>query len=820
MDGATTPMMQQWQACKERAGDALLLFRLGDFYEAFYEDAHLLAQELDLTLTQRQQVPMAGIPVHAAQGYLDRLMHKGLRVAIAEQIEEPGQSSKLMRREVVRVLTAGTAVESSLVCENAYHYIASLAQVGGVVGLAVVETSTGSFRATELEESSALAAELGRLAPAELLICDCCEAKYRTLLQEGGYRLTLKPDWYFDHETARELLGTHFGVRSLDGFGLRGMVAAVSAAGSLLSYLQRELCLPTSHLTTLSTYRCIDFLFLDPVTQKNLLLVGDGDRQSSTLLGLLNRTQTAMGSRLLREWVVRPLLRVDEIAVRQELVQLLLENSSLQSALREALGKIGDLERLAVKVNAGWATPRDLRLLGESLLQLPAVAQLIRAHPSLGELDPLATALHQLGSKVEQTLREELPLRASEGGLIRDRVCPELDELRTLQQRGTDYLAQYQSRLREMTQIKSLKVGYNRVFGYYVEVSKGQAERIPKDFVRRQTLSNAERFISTELKEYEAKALNAAERITALETELFNALRQEVAGELTAIHQAAHSLARLDTLQALAHVAQEKNYKRPLVDNSLVLLIRGGRHPVVEEKVGLFVPNDTLLHGEGERLALITGPNMAGKSTYIRQVALLVLMAQIGSFVPAEESHIGIVDKVFTRIGAGDDLARGQSTFMVEMTETANIIHHATPRSLVILDEVGRGTSTYDGVAIAWAVAEHLAVVARARTLFATHYFELTQLEAKIKGVVNYNVAVTEENGRLLFSHRIVRGHADQSYGIHVARLAGLPQPLILRAIALLQELEQGAPASRLAQKQGRVLARDPKEPFQLTLFA
>lgn len=821
MVSTETPMMQQWKACKERSGDAILLFRLGDFYEAFHDDADLIARELELTLTKRHDVPMAGIPFHASEPYIDQLISKGFRVAIAEQTEDPGQTKKLVRREVVRVLTPGTAIESSLVSEKASHYIASLTHVGHILGLSILELSIGQFSVVECEHPSDLAAELARLAPAEVVVSERTKGKYQALLDDLRLRLTVRPDWSFDHETACETLGSHFQVRSLDGFGLRGMVAAISAAGALITYLRSELCLDLRHVQQVNPYSIVDAVSLDPVTQKNLLLSGNAhDCRSSTLLGVLDRTRTPMGGRTLREWVRRPLCRVEAILARQHRVAALRFDEALRYRLANALSQIRDVERLAMKVSAGWANPRDLKALGHSLSQLPTVAQIVDGHALLGPLALSVTDLSTLAEEILQTLSDEPPARISDGGAIRAGVCPELDELLSLHQSSHDHLLAYQIRMRESTGIKTLKVGYNRVFGYFLEVSKGQADRVPSDFIRRQTLANAERFISSELKEYETKVLGAQGRIATLESTLFAQLRERVAGHTQEILEVGRRVAQLDALQSLAQVAHERNYIQPIVDHSLNLFIEGGRHPVVEQRPEPFIPNDTQMDQETERLLLITGPNMAGKSTYIRQVALLVLMAQIGSFIPAQKAHIGIVDKIFTRIGASDDLARGQSTFMVEMAETANILRNSTGRSLVILDEIGRGTSTYDGVSIAWAVAEYLLTQVRARTLFATHYFELTQLELKVPGAVNYNVAVQEDRGQVVFLHQIVRGCADRSYGIHVAKLAGLPPSVIARACDILQQLEEAAPSTRLAQKQSRMLGRELKDSVQLSLFS
>ncbi len=789
-------MMTQWHACKEQAGDALLFFRMGDFYEAFYEDAEVMAEVLELTLTKRQEVPMAGVPWHSAEGYIDKLVARGFKVAVAEQTEDPKLTKGLVNREVVRVVTPGT---SSQVAEKSNNYFVALAQQGAMIGLAALDLSTGEFRVTELENKRELLNELARLAPTEILAAKAVYEKFAEL----STLVTVKPGWHFDHEATYETLAQHFAVKSLDGLGLKGMVSAIKAAGALLEHLSATLHLDVKHITAIHPYSTGDYVALDQITQRNLELVR-AMHEGQTLLSVLDRTQTPMGGRLLKQWVLHPLLSPMRIADRQSAVEQLLD-------IVIPLKGVRDLERLVTKVSTGSATPRDLVALKSSLERVPQVRATLQGMTGLlAKQAERLENLHEVAAEIGRCIVDEPPARLSDGNVIREGFCPDLDELRALSRDSKSWLANYQTELRERFEIKTLKVGFNRVFGYFLEVSRGQADRMPDTFQRRQTLVNSERFISPELKEYESKILSAEERMSSLETRHFNALRATIAQHAQPIIRTARALATIDALASLACVARERGYARPIVDESDALEIIDGRHPVIEAATE-FVANDTQMNCTDSQLILITGPNMAGKSTYIRQVALIALMAQIGSFVPATSAHIGAVDKIFTRIGASDDLSRGQSTFMVEMSETANILNNATPRSLVILDEIGRGTSTYDGISIAWSVAEHLLTVPnrKARTLFATHYFELTALEEQLTGARNYSVAVRESDDEVVFLHKIVPGPADRSYGIHVAKLAGLPLPAIARAKQILARLEK------------RKSARKPtKAETQLSLFS
>lgn len=764
-------MMEQWMSCKEKAKDALLFFRMGDFYEAFHDDAEVMAEVLDLTLTKRQGTPMAGVPWHTCETYIERLVAKGYKVAVAEQTEDPKQAKGLVKREIVRYVTPGTLVN---VPEASNNFIASIAQVGAVFGLAFLDVTTATFQVIEFEDPKALMAELFRLNPSEVLTIEKFQKKHDELLREVTATQSTAPSWQFDHKTAYAYLTDHFKVHHLDGFGLKGMVAAINAAGGLLAYIHDELAMPISHMRSIKPFSTRETVGLDRVSQAHLEL--------DTLTKTLDHTYTAMGRRLMRTWVKRPLTDVEQIEERLDAVEMYVDNPQKLAQVRQQLKGVRDLERLMMRVVSGYATPRDLLALDLSLEQ-------IRPLKEAPELN------------LKQALVDEPPIRITEGKIFRDGYHPELDELRELTKGGKEWLARYQTKIKEETGIKNLKVSFNRVFGYYIEVSKGQAHLMPDSFVRRQTLVNSERFISPILKEYETKVLSAEERIHTLEQELFHRLRENAASYEQEIFALAEAIAKLDVITALAMLAKREGYCRPVIDASDRLELTEGRHPVVEAaNRDTFIPNDTKL-SDKMRLMLITGPNMAGKSTYIRQVALIVIMGQMGSFVPCSKAHIGVVDQIFTRIGASDDLSRGQSTFMVEMSETANILNNVTERSLVILDEIGRGTSTYDGVSIAWAVAEYL-LKAHAKTLFATHYGELTDLEQTMEGAINYHASVEEVGDEIVFMHKMAKGAADRSYGIHVAKIAGLPSSVINRAKEIMSKLEVSKKKKASKEKQ------------------
>jgi DNA mismatch repair protein MutS len=796
LEAKVTPMMAQWHECKAQAKEALLLFRLGDFYEAFYEDALVLSNELDLTLTKRCDVPMSGIPFHASDTYIDRLLEKGFRVAIAEQMEDPKAVKGIVKREIVKILTPGTLVQSTLLKDKCPNYLGAIQKLNSIFGLAILDVSTGDFFAIQLESFESLQDELSALQPKELLIAAKCFTEV-----VSPCLCTKLEEWKFEHKSSLDTLTKHFKVHSLDGFGLKGMPAAINAAAALLNHVSEELNLPIQHIETIRTKTSNEHLNLDRTTLKHLEILDPIHENSPSLLSHLDKTCSPMGGRLLRDWLLHPLLSASQIRERQKAVSELM-NFDLSSLLKQ----VRDLERLIMKISSGIGGPRDVLSLRHSLEAVLPIKELLKSATSslLIEQRNHLFDLSPLIEKIKTTLSDEPPFRLSDGGAIRYGVHPELDALKSLQSSGHDWIAQYQKTLREGTGIKTLKVGFTKAFGYYIEVSRGQADRMPEGFVRRQTLVNNERFISTELKEYEQRIYSAEEKIQRLETEIFSKLKDECQAKGSEIRQIAKAIGCLDVLYSFSQTAQKYRYICPVIDEGDKLLIHGGRHPIIETclPLGDFVPNDVELD-ERERFHLITGPNMAGKSTFIRQVALLVIMAQVGSFIPADSAHIGVIDKVFSRIGASDDLSRGQSTFMVEMSETANILHNATSKSLVILDEIGRGTSTYDGIAIAWAVAEYLLTAEnqRAKTLFATHYWELHTLQDKIPGAANFQVSVAETTEGIVFLRKIVRGEADKSYGIHVGKLAGLPSVVIRKAEEILASFEK-EPKQKPSQKQ------------------
>jgi len=799
-------MMAQYRRLRgELPPDTFLFFRLGDFYEMFFEDAVEAARLLEITLTRRQGVPMCGVPYHAAAAHITRLLQAGRKVAICEQTEDPALARGLVRREITRIVTPGTLIEESPTEPARNNYLAGVHRFGGVFGLALLEVSTGAFQLEEFERADELRETLARHAPAECVFAEeqRDDPELRAAIAATGALATAAEDWTFLPDAAVERLIRHFRVHSLDGFGCADRRAALSAAGALLDYVGRTLRRDISHIRRLSFRRGGDYLAMDPATAGHLEIAPPASAiargaAGPSLIGVLDATRTAMGGRLLREWLLRPLARLDAIQARHAAVAALLADRERERELRERLGAVRDLERLIVRLSAGAGNARDLRAVADSLDALPAIRALADSGdaPLLRALAEQIEPQPELVERIRQTIVDEPPATTREGGMIRAGCHPELDELRAAGREGHRWLAEYQAAEQQRTGIKSLKVRYNQVFGYYIEISKSQLAAAPAEYIRKQTLVNAERFITPELKQYENRILGAQERAVQLESDLFQELRSAVVAATEAIQRSAAAVAELDVLSAFAERAAALGYVRPAMNEGDTIRIRGGRHPVVEQLPGAerFVPNDTLLNSRDHQVIVITGPNMAGKSTYIRQVALIVLMAQAGSFVPAAEAEIGLVDRIFTRIGAGDDIARGRSTFMVEMQETANILNNLTPRSLIVLDEIGRGTSTFDGISIAWAVAEHLhnRSDARARTLFATHYHELTDLARELDGVKNYNVAVRESGDRVVFLRKILPGAADQSYGIHVARLAGMPPEVLERAKEILTNLEEG----------------------------
>jgi DNA mismatch repair protein MutS len=801
-DSGLTPMMRQYRGMKKSLpAGVLLFFRLGDFYELFFEDATIAAPLLGLTLTKRNQVPMCGVPHHAAEGYIHKLVQAGHRVAVAEQkgIPKPG---KLVERKLAQVVSAGTIDDIQLLDSARPNYLAAVARAGRRFGLAFADLSTGEFRVAEFADSAALLDELARLEPAE------------TLIPDEGTGLPEVPNaqpadgYAFLPEHAREALASHFGVHSLDGFGVAGMEAGTGAAGALLHYLRHQMHRSVDHLRALSPYAPDGHVMIDAASQANLELVAAKGGKRHTLLHAIDRTQTPMGARLLREWLLHPLRDRLRLVARQDAIAALLGEPWLLEKARDLLGGIRDIQRVLGRLSQGTGNARELQSLAASLVPVPELRELLA--PLLADDGPalLGNLCARLGDhsnlarKILAALVDEPPMALREGGLFRPGFDPALDELRAAATEGRRWIADLQQREVARTGIKSLKIRYNNVFGYYIEVTKANLAAVPADYVRRQTTVGGERFVTPELKEMEEKILGADERASELEFSAFTALRDEALGHLESLQRGAEALAELDALASLAETARQHGYERPQLTDKGRIRIRDGRHPVLDQTLvqEKFVPNDTLVDNEDNRLLVITGPNMAGKSTYIRQVALLVLMAQIGSFLPAAEAEIGLVDRIFTRVGASDDLARGQSTFMVEMNETAMIINNATEKSLVILDEIGRGTSTFDGLSIAWAVAEHLHDSIRARTLFATHYHELTALSRTRPGVRNLNVAVREWNDKIIFLRRIIEGAADRSYGIQVARLAGLPKPVIDRAKTILNHLESNSVTPKAAR--------------------
>jgi DNA mismatch repair protein MutS len=856
-----TPMMAQYRRIKgELPKDALLLFRLGDFYEMFFEDAQTGAQLLNVALTKRGVVPMCGIPFHAAQSYLARLLKAGRKVAICDQMEEarPGQ---LVKREVTQILSPGTHFDERMLQAERNNYLAAVCGSDTKFGVAVVDLTTGDFKTTEVESASALLTELERLRPAEI-IHPAEAAALRDLLKGIFPILNGYDDWVFAPETAQFAMRDHFKVASLDGFGLRNKPAAIGAAGAVLHYLTQHLRRDLTHLTTCSCYERSDHLYLDGTTLRHLEVLDplhkDAPR-SATLYGALNRTVTPMGARCLRDWLSQPLATVEPIQRRQAAAQTWLDHTAALDGFRQALSGVRDLERTIGRLSFGSGNGRDLQALRQGLERVPGLKTILGSvaagarkpvsspqaelHdendqnlvtapaaeaglPLLAELAGLLTEMPDVVELIGRAIVDEPPLSVKDGGLMRAGFDANLDELRQAMSEGKDWIARLQQQEIERTGIASLKVRFNSVFGYYIEVTKSNLDKVPPHYTRKQTIANGERFITPELKEMEGRILGAEERGLKLEYELFLKVREQVLAQLKPIQQTAHALAQLDVLAAFAETARLHDYTRPQIGNEGALLIREGRHPVLEQSLTdeRFVPNDTHLDA-ARQIALITGPNMAGKSTFIRQVALLVLLAHTGSFIPAKQARIDLVDRIFTRIGASDDIVRGQSTFMVEMSETANILNHASPRSLILLDEIGRGTSTFDGLSLAWSILEHLHNQVGAKTLFATHYHELTELAGRLPRLRNYNVAVREWHDQVVFLRKIVEGGTDKSYGIQVARLAGVPKAVLDRAKVILRNLEESelTPEGNVRQSSRHRAEREKLQnlepPPQLDLF-
>jgi DNA mismatch repair protein MutS len=806
-DLPSTPMMQQYRELKARDPEALLLFRMGDFYEMFGDDAERASELLGLAVATRDKdkgpnaTKMAGFPHPALETYLAKLVKAGVRTAVCEQVEDPRFAKGVVKRDIVRVVTPGTLTEDAFLDPRASNYLASVVEVRGKLGLAWIELSTGRFSLTCAGRTELLD-EIARLNPSEILISETSlEAPWVRGLREGSAAVvTSRPSWDFVLEQAQKVLNEQFGTTTLAGFGVEDDCPEVPAAGALIAYLRDTQKSAIAHVARLTPYHRKDVLGLDEMTRRSLELTRTlrENRREGSLLHAIDRTCTPMGARLLGDWLTSPLTSLPAIVDRHDAVAELVRDSTLRSDLRDSLGGANDLERLAARVGTGRATPRDLGALARTLALLPRIKARLTARASrrLSELEAALELCPEIRSSIEAALVDEPPLALKEGGLIRDGYHADLDEQRDLARGGKSWIARYQAEQVRRTGISGLKVGFNKVFGYYIEVTHAQSaqgSKIPADFIRKQTVKNAERYITPELKEYEDKVRNAEDRANALEYELFTTLRDRVAADAPRLVQAGAVLAQVDVLGALAELAAKQGYCRPEMVEAPVLEVEGGRHPVLDVVMppGHFVPNDLVLGPDSGLVLLITGPNMAGKSTYIRQVALTAILAQMGGFVPAKSARVGVVDRLFARVGATDELGRGQSTFMVEMTETANILNNATAQSLIILDEIGRGTSTFDGVSLAWAITEHVHDHVGARTLFATHYHELVDLEKTKPRLRNANVAVREEGGEIVFLHRIVPGGADQSYGIHVARLAGVPSPVLGRAREILAFLEK-----------------------------
>ena len=848
-----SPIRQQYLSIKGAYPGTVLFFRMGDFYEMFDEDAELVARELEITLTKREwgrgeRSAMAGVPHHAAEGYIARLIGKGYRVAVCDQVSDPALSRGLVEREVVRVVTPGTVLDPAMLSAKRNNFLAAAVLGRDAVGIAYADITTGEFACTQTAASQpelALLQELARVQPAEVLL-DAATVPGRALAGAGDEAtddddageslaarlaaldadqatvLTPYETRAFREEVARERLCQHFGVVSLEAFGCERLPLAVRAAGALLAYLRETQRDAIPQIIALETYSTTGFMALDTHTRRNLELFasGRGGAARGSLLWVLDHTRTPMGGRLLRRWLSEPLLDLERLHARQEAVAAGVAEVTLRARVRPALGRVGDLERLINRVLQRIATPRDLVALASGLRALEELGTLA-APAGLAPVVEAIAPLPELCALIERALVDEPPLSLAEGGVIRPGYSAELDEIISAARNARQWVADLERSERERSGIATLKVGYNKVFGYYLEVTNGQLSRVPQDYIRKQTLTTGERFITPDLKDYEALILNAQEKSARLEQQLFTALRVEIAeGWAERVLRTARALAELDVLLSLAEVAAQQGYSRPELDDGDTIHIVAGRHPVVEvsQREVAFVPNDTQLATSEAQIMLLTGPNMAGKSTYLRQVALITLMAQIGSFVPAEAARIGLVDRIFTRIGAQDDLATGQSTFMVEMVETANILHHATPRSLVILDEIGRGTSTYDGLAIARAIVEYLHNNKRcgAKTLFATHYHELVEVARILPRVRACNVAVTEEQGQVVFLRKIVPGGADKSYGIHVAQLAGIPRQVVRRAEEVLEDLERRGDAHARRRAMREIVM---PQAMQLTLF-
>ena len=811
-----TPMMQQYMETKSQYPDCILFYRLGDFYEMFFDDALTASKELEITLTGKncgmeERAPMCGVPYHAVDGYLTKLVSKGYKVAICEQVEDPKQAKGIVKREVVRIVTPGTILNAAAIDESKNNYIMCIVYIADRYGLSVADVTTGDYFVTELPDGQKLKDEIFKFMPSEII---CNESFYMSgmdledMKNRLGITIYSLESWYFDDEICKSKLMEHFKVSSLQGLGLADYDCGVISAGALLQYLLETQKNDLSHMTHITPYTTGKYMMLDSSTRRNLELCDTlrEKQKRGSLLWVLDKTKTAMGARTLRKYIEQPLIERTEIERRLDAVTELKEEAISREEIREYLSPVYDLERLITRITYGSANPRDLTAFSTSLEMLPAIHYILEDMKSdlLCEICKEMDTLEDLCSLVKSAIAQEPPIAMKEGNIIRDGYSEEVDTLRRAKSDGKTWLAKLEEQEREKTGIKNLKIKYNKVFGYYLEVTNSYKELVPEYYTRKQTLANSERYITPELKELEDTILGAEDKLYALEYELYCTVRDTIAGEVIRIQKTAKAVAALDVFTSLALVAERNNYIRPTINVQGKIDIKDGRHPVVEQMIpnGSFICNDTVLDDKKQRISIITGPNMAGKSTYMRQVALIVLMAQLGSYVPASKANIGLVDRIFTRVGASDDLASGQSTFMVEMTEVANILRNATSKSLLVLDEIGRGTSTFDGLSIAWAVVEYIsdAKLLGAKTLFATHYHELTELEGKINNVNNYCIAVKEKGDDIVFLRKIVKGGADKSYGIQVAKLAGVPDIVINRAKEIVEELADEDITSRVSE--------------------
>ena len=821
---ALTPMMQQYMAIKEQYKDCILFYRLGDFYEMFYDDALTASRELEITLTgkncgQEERAPMCGVPYHAVDVYLNKLVAKGYKVAICEQAEDPKQAKGIVKREVIRIVTPGTNLSQQALDEGRNNYLMCLVYDDNQFGLAITDISTGDFYTTEVATLKELYDEIHRFSPSEII---CNDSFYMSGASLDDFKdrlhvsVSTLDTWYMDEAVSVQKIKEHFKVASLDGLGLTDFPSGTLAVGALLLYLYETQKNTLDNLTKITPYRSGGYMIIDSATNRNLELIETlrEKQKKGSLLWVLDKTKTAMGARLMRNWIEQPLIEKKKITARQDAVEELYNDMITREEIREYLNAVYDLERLVTRISYRTANPRDLIAFKTSLGMIPPVKQLLSQAKSaeLKEIDERMDCLEDIYDLIEKSIQDEPPIMIREGGMIKEGYNEDVDKFRLSRTEGKTWVAELEAREKEKTGIKNLRVRYNKVFGYYLEVTNSYKELVPEDWTRKQTLANAERYITPELKELEDMILGAEDKLAALEYDLYCEVRDSIGEQVVRIQETAKAIAHLDVLASLACVAQSNDYVRPSINTKGVIDIQGGRHPVVEKMNNnqMFIDNDTYLDNKNHRISIITGPNMAGKSTYMRQSALIVLMAQIGSFVPAKSANIGIVDRIFTRVGASDDLASGQSTFMVEMTEVANILRNATSRSLLILDEIGRGTSTFDGLSIAWAVVEHISnpKLLGAKTLFATHYHELTELEGKLDSVNNYCIAVREQGDDIIFLRKIIRGGADKSYGIQVARLAGVPDSVIDRAKEISGWLEETDVTDKAKNLQVRTSAK------------